>query len=115
MPQDDHKSRTDKAAVELNDPIRGYDTRQSVATFGEGHKEPINIPLSFSPGHRENLENDPRRTVVPGSGESEPRVNLQRPMGLEEDPASPKGANHPRTPPNYQTKVTDPTGSGTLS
>ena len=41
------------------------------------------------------------------------RVNLERPMGLEEDPHAPKDIRlEGYTPSNYQTKFTDHTGTG---
>ncbi|OMO97874.1 Low temperature responsive protein [Corchorus olitorius] len=67
-----------------------------------------NTPVAVS---RQSRDADPSKTFVqeyPG----QPKVNLQRPKGLEEDPAAPKDTPGAYTTTNYQTKVTDPTGKG---
>ncbi|XWS50524.1 hypothetical protein CRYUN_Cryun12cG0094100 [Craigia yunnanensis] len=63
--------------------------------------------------HQSNDDN-PTKTFVHGQEEypGQPKVNLQRPKGLEEDPAAPKDTLDAYTTTNYQTKVTDPTGKG---
>lgn len=71
---------------------------------------PHNTPVSLL-----SSTEDVTRTFVPGEHESrdQRRVNMERPKGLEEDPAAPGG----RTGAvggmsNYQSKVTVPTGKG---
>ncbi|KAG6721219.1 hypothetical protein I3842_03G101500 [Carya illinoinensis] len=55
----------------------------------------------------------PTKTFVPGEeGIGQPKVNLERPMSLEEDPPEPKDRSEPHNPEIYQTPVTDPTGTG---
>ncbi|KAG6754511.1 hypothetical protein POTOM_042552 [Populus tomentosa] len=76
---------------------------------------PVNSPASFSPATVEQ-----RRDAYPVKGfvheqeriRGQPEVNLKIPVGLEEDPHAPKGRLGDHAPSNYQTKVTDPTGSG---
>ncbi|CAA7060264.1 unnamed protein product [Microthlaspi erraticum] len=68
---------------------------------------PHNTPLSST--------EDVTRTFVPGEHESRDhhRVNMERPKGLEEDPAAPGGGTGAvGGMSNYQSKVTDPTGKG---
>nr|KYP41949.1 Low-temperature-induced 65 kDa protein [Cajanus cajan] len=74
----------------------------------------------------EEPQHDPRVKVVsPTTGISQSRttivevekivnhkVNLERPMHLEEDPNAPRSIAGAHAPANYQTKVTDPTGAG---
>lgn len=76
-----------------------------------GTATPVSTPPvpSFSHGISETKETDPSKTFVPGT---ESKVNLERPKGgLVEDPRAAKDTPS-YTPPNYQTKVTDPTGAG---
>ena len=76
---------------------------------------PVNSPASFSPATVEQ-----RRDAYPVKGfvheqeriRGQPEVNSKIPVGLEEDPHAPKGRLVDHAPSNYQTKVTDPTGSG---
>lgn len=44
--------------------------------------------------------------------EMEPKVRIGPPMGLEEDPHSPKNLHGEIPPSNYQSTVVDPTGKG---
>lgn len=104
---------------------------------GEG---PPNTPVVMNPGSHDTGETDPPATeerhtgtgigktsdVLSGEGlhntpvvmnpgshgteeDGQPGVNLGTPGVLEEDP---HGANAHAPPPNYQTKVSDPTGQG---
>lgn len=45
---------------------------------------------------------------------NEPKFKIGQPMGLEEDPHSPKTPPAEIPPSNYQSKVTDPTGAGNI-
>ncbi|XP_042970842.1 low-temperature-induced 78 kDa protein isoform X3 [Carya illinoinensis] len=55
----------------------------------------------------------PTKTFVPGEeGTEQPKVNLERPMGMEEDSPAPKDRSEPHTPAIYQKKVMDPLGTG---
>ncbi|KHN42539.1 Low-temperature-induced 65 kDa protein [Glycine soja] len=60
----------------------------------------------------QNRTTDPTRTFVEGEKAVHRKVNLERPMYLEEDPHAPRSTSQAYAPANYQTKVTDPTGAG---
>lgn len=49
---------------------------------------------------------------VMGREEANMRVKIGQPVGLEEDPHSPKNIPEAIPPSNYQSKVADPTGTG---
>ncbi|KAJ6978247.1 low-temperature-induced 65 kDa protein-like [Populus alba x Populus x berolinensis] len=68
---------------------------------------PVNSPASFSPATVEQGFVHEQERI-----RGQPEVNLKIPVGLEEDPHAPKGRLGDHAPSNYQTKVTDPTGSG---
>ncbi|KAL1198341.1 Low-temperature-induced 65 kDa protein [Cardamine amara subsp. amara] len=78
----------------------------------EAHHEPMNTPLSLL-----STTEDVTRTFAPG-GEDEHlggqrKVNIERPKGLEEDPAAPGGgSDYLSGVSNYQSKVTDFTKEG---
>ncbi|XP_030934400.1 low-temperature-induced 65 kDa protein-like [Quercus lobata] len=82
------------------------------SVMGEELLAPLNTPVA--PGvNGTKVSTDPTKTFVPGQEGrmGQRRVNLERPMGLDEDPHSPKDRLGDYTP-NYQTKATDPTGTG---
>ncbi|KAL9338504.1 hypothetical protein Peur_070273 [Populus x canadensis] len=68
---------------------------------------PVNSPASISPA-------DPVKGFVHEQERilGQPEVNLEVPVGLEEDHHAPKDRLVDHAPSNYQTKATDPTGSG---
>ncbi|KAL6321634.1 hypothetical protein AAG906_025466 [Vitis piasezkii] len=70
---------------------------------------PDNTPQTFSvePYSTTRLDEHPKE----GNPEKS-RVNLGASLGLEEDPHEPKDRPEAVDPPNYQTKVADPTGDG---
>ncbi|TYG91807.1 hypothetical protein ES288_A12G291600v1 [Gossypium darwinii] len=73
---------------------------------------PQNTPMPSSQGKDTT---GPTRTFLHGEGggySGQPKVNLQRPIGLEEDPAAPKDNPDAYVTTNYQSKVTDPIGEG---
>lgn len=73
---------------------------------------PQNTPMPSSQG-KDTI--GPTRTFLHGEEEGfsgQPKVNLQRPIGLEEDPAAPKDSPDAYVTTNYQSKVADPTGEG---
>ncbi|XVF09867.1 hypothetical protein REPUB_Repub07fG0134100 [Reevesia pubescens] len=72
---------------------------------------PQNTPV---PSAHQSRDANPAKTFVHGQEEypGQPKVNLQSPKGLEEDPAAPKDTPDACTTTNYQTKVTDPSGKG---
>ncbi|XVF50816.1 hypothetical protein PTKIN_Ptkin04bG0133900 [Pterospermum kingtungense] len=75
-------------------------------------KAPQNTPV---PTAQQTKDADPTKTFVYAQDEfdpGQPKVNLQGPKGLEEDPAAPKDTPDAYSTTNYQTKVTDPTGKG---
>ncbi|KAG5133900.1 hypothetical protein JHK82_025088 [Glycine max] len=80
--------------------------------MGEPHHEPSVIVVSPTTGINQRGSTDPTRTFVEGAKAVHPKVNLERPMHLEEDPHAPRRTSQAYAPPNYQTKVTDPTGAG---
>lgn len=83
------------------------------SVMGEEPLAPLNTPVA--PGvNGTKVSTDPTKTFVPGQEGrmGQRRVNLERPMGLVEDPHSPKDRLEGYTPSNYQTKATDPTGTG---
>ncbi|XP_021296124.1 low-temperature-induced 65 kDa protein-like [Herrania umbratica] len=71
---------------------------------------PQNTPVSRT--SHQSKDANPTKTFLYGQEEypGQPKVNLQRPKGLEDDPAAPEGTPDAYTTTNYQTKVTDPTG-----
>ncbi|XP_061956633.1 low-temperature-induced 65 kDa protein-like [Populus nigra] len=102
------------------DPMKSSLLEQEVlvgrtTALKEVHHAPVNSPASVSPATVEQ-----RRDAYPVKGfvheqeriRGQPEVNLKIPVGLEEDPHAPKGRLGDHAPSNYQTKVTDPTGSG---
>ncbi|KAJ4706041.1 low-temperature-induced 65 kDa protein-like [Melia azedarach] len=85
------------------------------SVLGEVPNAPQSTPVSYTAPETHHTRNDePTRTFVPGQEEhpGEPKVNLQRPKGSEEDPAAPKDGPGACISSNYQSKVTDPTGGG---
>ncbi|XP_027357273.1 low-temperature-induced 65 kDa protein-like [Abrus precatorius] len=78
----------------------------------EPHHEPRLVVVSPTSGINQSKPTDPTRTFVGGEKTVQPKVNLERPMDLEEDPHAPGSRTVAYDPANYQTKVTDPTGSG---
>ncbi|EXC15981.1 hypothetical protein L484_015784 [Morus notabilis] len=91
--------------------VHGAPTLYESTAVISGPATPVSTPPvpSFSHGISETKETDPSKTFVPGT---ESKVNLERPKGgLVEDPHAAKDTPS-YTPPNYQTKVTDPTGAG---
>ncbi|TKY45163.1 Low-temperature-induced 65 kDa protein [Spatholobus suberectus] len=74
--------------------------------------EPSVVVVSPTTGINQSRATDPTRTFVEGEKAVHPKVNLERPMHLEEDPHAPRSTPQAYAPANYQTKVTDPTGAG---
>ncbi|KAK4283099.1 hypothetical protein QN277_000091 [Acacia crassicarpa] len=77
------------------------------------HQEPKVVVVSPGIGNDQKVANDSAtRTFTAEEGNTrQQKVNLQKPLDLEEDPAAP-GSGHPHTASNHQSKVTDPTGTG---
>ncbi|KAJ1376532.1 putative low-temperature-induced 65 kDa protein [Sesbania bispinosa] len=79
----------------------------------EPHQDPLVVGASSTTGMNQNIATDTAKTF---GGEEKPgqcEVNLERPIGLKEDPHS-QGSRHEAeayTLPSYQTKVTDPSGA----
>ncbi|CAH2070248.1 unnamed protein product [Thlaspi arvense] len=77
----------------------------------EAHQMAMNTPVSLL-----SATEDVTRTFAPGEDEylgGQRKVNVERPRGLEEDPAAPgRGADYLSGVSNYQTKVTDPSHKG---
>ncbi|CAK7337283.1 unnamed protein product [Dovyalis caffra] len=80
------------------------------AAIKEVPRAPVNSPAIVEQTRRA----DPVRGVVHEQERirGQPDINLNVPVGLEEDPHAPKAGLDGHAPSNYQTKVTDPTGSG---
>ncbi|XP_019453880.1 PREDICTED: low-temperature-induced 78 kDa protein-like isoform X2 [Lupinus angustifolius] len=76
------------------------------------HHNPRVIVVSPTTGIGQSRVNDPARTFVGDDMRVHDKVNLVRPMGLEEDPHAPRSTPVSHDPANYQTKVTDPTRAG---
>lgn len=77
----------------------------------EGIRAPANTPQATVPPVTTAQAGHPARTVVHETSDQY-KVNLTRPMGLEEDPDAPKDRVELYSPSNHQAKVTDPTYSG---
>ncbi|RYR06705.1 hypothetical protein HN51_071641 [Arachis hypogaea] len=78
------------------------------------HHQPRVVVVSSTAEPDQSRVTDPSKTFA-GVGEDEAmhhKVNLERPMGLEEDPHAPRSSPLSHAHANYQTKVTDPTGAG---
>lgn len=101
------------------------DPRQTSVTGKEGHSGQTRVPLHhrgsddrtpISPrgDYQKTNVTDPSHTSATGNegqfGQS--KVNLDRPRGLEKDPNAHMADPQAFTPPNDQTKVTDPTNAG---
>lgn len=86
--------------------------------MGEPHHEPRKVVVSPASDINQSRFNDPARTFVREENKTvQPRVNLERPMELKEDPHAPgsrvgpyASANYASA--NYETKVADPTRAG---
>lgn len=80
----------------------------------EPHHEPRVVVVSPTTEIHQSRSIDPaaRTFVREERAGVEPKVNLERPMNLEEDPHAPRSRPEAYAPSNYQTKVTDPTGPG---
>ncbi|KAG4952517.1 hypothetical protein JHK85_046384 [Glycine max] len=74
--------------------------------------EPRVVVVSPTTVINQNRTTDPTGTFVEVEKAVHPKVNLERPMYLEEDPHAPISTSQAYAPANYQTKVTDPTGAG---
>lgn len=77
--------------------------------------EPRVVVVSPTTVINQNRTTDPTGTFVEVEKAVHPKVNLERPMYLEEDPHAPISTSQAYAPANYQTKVTDPTGAGKLN
>lgn len=76
---------------------------------------PLSTPASIAPGIMEQTKGtDPIGNIAREQEaiRGQPEVNLDRPIGLEEDPHAPKSRPGEHDPSNYQTKVSDPTSAG---
>ncbi|KAK7828879.1 low-temperature-induced 65 kda protein [Quercus suber] len=117
-PEERCVTKVSKTIMVLAVPGHEENTRQSRVNFGktsvmeEEPHAPQNTPVA--PGVNGTKVTDPTKTFVPGQEGrmGQRRVDLERPMGLEEDPHAPKDRLEGYTPSNYQTKATDPTGTG---
>ncbi|XWS37832.1 hypothetical protein CRYUN_Cryun19dG0079200 [Craigia yunnanensis] len=92
-------------------------TEQPRVNFGKTTvivEKPLAPQITPVPSSHKSKDDNPTKTFVHGQEEypGQPKVNLQRPKGLEEDPAAPKDTPDAYTTTNYQTKVIDPTGKG---
>lgn len=122
-----YNNRHDCSAVYDSAPVRGAAPGHvnplgrpgvnfgGTTVMGEPHHEPSVIVVSPTTGINQRGSTDPTRTFVEGAKAVHPKVNLERPMHLEEDPHAPRRTSQAYAPPNYQTKVTDPTGAGKLN
>ncbi|KAI4351755.1 hypothetical protein L6164_006077 [Bauhinia variegata] len=79
----------------------------------EHHHEPRVVVVSPVADSNLNSGIEPAGTFVGEDKTRQPKVNLDRPMGLDEDPQAPGSRAVAYDPPHYQSKVTDPTGAGT--
>ena len=70
------------------------------------------VSSSTAEGVHHSRATDPVKTFVGEDKTGQRRVNLERPMDLEEDPQAPRSAPHAYTPSNYESKVTDPIKAG---
>ncbi|XP_054786159.1 low-temperature-induced 65 kDa protein-like isoform X2 [Prosopis cineraria] len=97
-------------------PIYESTVARTVIPAGEQdhHQEPKVVVVSPNMGTDQTVAKDSAtRTFAGEEGNAGQRkVNLQRPIDLEEDPATFGTTRHPRAASNYQSKVTDPTGAG---
>ncbi|XP_035550858.1 low-temperature-induced 65 kDa protein-like isoform X2 [Juglans regia] len=120
--REDAPSPGERHESKIIKPIKGIEpnTDQPISKFGNpivsGEKPhaPQNTPVSRPPGDYGTKATDPTKTSLLGErgGTGQPKVNLERPMGLEEDRHAPKDRSEPHNPANYRTKVTDPKGTG---
>ncbi|XP_041002849.1 low-temperature-induced 65 kDa protein [Juglans microcarpa x Juglans regia] len=120
--REDAPSPGERHESKIIKPIKGIEpnTDQPISKFGnpivsgEQSHAPQNTPVSPPPGDYGTKATDPTKTSVlgEGGGTGQPKVNLERPMGLEEDRHAPKDRSEPHSPTNYRTKVTDPKGTG---
>ncbi|KAK9994481.1 hypothetical protein SO802_024184 [Lithocarpus litseifolius] len=99
-------------AVPGHEENTGQSNFGKTSDMGEERHAPQNTPVV--PGVNGTKVTGPTKTFVPGQEGrmGQRRVNLERPMGLEEDPHAQDDRLEGYTPSNYQTKVTDPTGTG---
>ncbi|XP_062120425.1 low-temperature-induced 65 kDa protein-like [Humulus lupulus] len=100
---------------DVNAPLSSFsheNIKDSSHNSGVNLEKPVGNTLlsSLSPGLSDIKESDPTKTSVPGA---ESKINLERPKELERDPHGPEDSSHKHTSSNYQTKVTDPIGTGT--
>ncbi|ESQ54746.1 hypothetical protein EUTSA_v10024860mg [Eutrema salsugineum] len=87
----------------LSHPVRPSGVSEKEERRGVATLTPHNTPVSLL-----SSTEDVTRTFVPGE---QRRVNIERPRGLEEDPAAPGGRSGALgRKSNHQSKVTDPTG-----
>ncbi|KAK7283648.1 hypothetical protein RIF29_13313 [Crotalaria pallida] len=108
----------DSAAVRSGTPGQVHNRGKPGTNFGgttamvePHHHEPRVVVLSPTTGVSQSRVTDPARTFVGDMGVQH-KVNLETPMGLEEDPHAPRSTPLAHAPANYQTKVTDPTKAG---
>ncbi|EOA18495.1 hypothetical protein CARUB_v10007046mg [Capsella rubella] len=88
----------------LSHPVKHSGVPKKEEIRGTSTLTPHNTPVSLL-----SATEDVTRTFVPGEDKSrdQRRVNIERPRGLEQNPAAP-GSHGGMS--NYQSKVTDPTG-----
>ncbi|KFK26849.1 hypothetical protein AALP_AA8G301300 [Arabis alpina] len=79
-------------------------------------REAHHMPMNTTPASLLSTTEDVTSTFAPGEDEylgGQRKVNVERPKGLEEDPAGPGGgSDYLSGVSNYQSKVTDPTKQG---
>ncbi|XP_038994063.1 low-temperature-induced 65 kDa protein-like [Hibiscus syriacus] len=116
LPTDPLASRERKRTVGgLEAPLMREQPRvgfgKTTDTVGEPPAPLQNTPF---PSSYQVKDDNPSKTFVHGVDEypGQPKVNLQRPKGLEEDATAPKDTADAYSTTNYQTKVTDPTREG---
>jgi hypothetical protein len=118
-PEEKHETKVIET-IKVSVPGQEENAGQSRVNFGkttvmgEVPHAPQNTPVSHAPGVNGTRGTDPSKTSIQGQEErsGQRRVNLERPMSLEEDPYAPKDRPEDFTSSNYQTEVTDPTGTG---
>ncbi|XP_061369533.1 low-temperature-induced 65 kDa protein-like isoform X2 [Gastrolobium bilobum] len=112
-----YESEAVKSATPTSEQVRNLG--KSGTNFGgarvmgeEHHQDPLVVGDSSTTEINQTISSDPDKKFA---GEEKPgqyKVNLERPIGLDEDPHAPGSKPEAYIPPNYQTKVTDPRGAG---
>ena len=96
-----------------NQDKSGVNSGGTATVMGEEpHHKPRVVSASPTTETNQNIATEPAKTFAEEEKPGHYNGTLERPTGLDEDLRMPGSIPEVYTPPNYQMKATDPTGTG---